>query len=156
MKKVLYFLIINLLFMLNTSCAQLPNEEEKVISMLETFYTAYNSVWSDTNIYKEDEFEEKVFSLQQKYCSKKLQSEIREYYKIHKFEHDLLTNDFGGTNEDVFKSTLKIEKDKTRENTYIVSYIIHIDYPSTPRDEKNIIKLEIIKESGNYKINKVL
>lgn len=154
MKNILHFITINLAFMVNVGCAQSQNEDEKIISMLKEFYIAYNSVWEDATTYKREEFENKIFSLQQKYCSNKLQSEIRKYYKIYRLEHDLLTNDFG-TDKETLKSTLSIVRDSTKENSYVVSYVINIDYPSKPRKEKNVIHLTVIKEEGVYKIDEV-
>lgn len=154
MRSILW-LMINLGFVINVSCAQSQNENEQIISMLKKFYITYNSVWENANTYTPKEFENKVFSLQQEYCSDKLQREIKKYYETYKLEHDLLTNDFGGTNSEKLKSTLSIVKDTTKENSYIVSYMVEIKAPSTPLDEKNIIHLTVIKEKGNYKIDKV-
>lgn len=153
MKRITYF-ITTLVFMINTSCAHSQSKDEQIISMLKEFYIAYNTVWENVTSYKPEEFEEKVFSLQRKYCSNKLQSEIKKYYEIYKLDHDLLTNDFG-TDEETLKSTLTIVKDTTKENSYVVSYVIHIGYPSTPREEKNVIHLTVINEGGNYKIDEV-
>ena len=155
MKRIVYF-IVTLVFMTNVSCVLPQNEEEQIISMLKEFYVAYNAVWENATSYKREKFEEEVFSLQQKYCSSRLQNEIKKYYEIYKLEHDLLTNDFGGTNSEKLKSTLKVKKDTTKENTYVVSYVVEIKTPSTPREEENVIHLTIIKEGDNYKIDKVL
>jgi hypothetical protein len=155
MKRIVYF-IITLVFMTNVNCVLPQNEEEQIISMLKEFYVSYNAVWENATSYKPEKFEEEVFSLQQKYCSSRLQNEIKKYYEIYKLEHDLLTNDFGGTNSEKLKSTLKVKKDTTKENTYVVSYVVEIKTPSTPREEENVIHLTIIKEGDNYKIDKVL
>lgn len=156
MRSVLYFIIVNLMFMFNVGCAQSQNEDEQIILMLKEFYIAYNTVWEGTTTYKPEEFENKIFSLQQKYCSDRLQSEIRKYYEIYKLEHDLLTNDFGGTDTETLKSTLLITKDTTKQNSYVVSYIVNIEAPSAPRKEKNVIHLTVVKEKGSYKIDKVM
>ncbi|MGV8138340.1 MAG: hypothetical protein AB2L20_24300 [Mangrovibacterium sp.] len=150
-----YIMAINLALMVIVGCAQSQNENEQIISMLKEFYIAYNSVWENATTYKPEEFENKVFLLQQKYCSNKLQTEIKKYYETYKLEHDLLTNDFGGTDSEKLKSTLTIVKDITKENSYVVSYMIEIKAPSTPREEKNVIHLTVIKEDGSYKIDKV-
>lgn len=141
--------------MINTGCAQSQNEDEQIISMLREFYIAYNTVWENATTYKPEEFENKVFSLQQKYCSDRLQGEIKKYYETYKLEHDLLTNDFGGTDSETLKSTLTITKDTTKENSYVVSYTVKIKAPSTPREEKNVIHLTVVKEKGSYKIDEV-
>ena len=154
MKRVIYF-ITTLVFMINTGCAQSQNEDEQIISMLREFYIAYNTVWENATTYKPEEFENKVFSLQQKYCSDRLQGEIKKYYETYKLEHDLLTNDFGGTDSETLKSTLTITKDTTKENSYVVTYTVKIKAPSTPREEKNVIHLTVVKEKGSYKIDEV-
>ena len=154
MKRVIYF-ITTLVFMINTGCVHSQSKDEQIISMLKEFYIAYNTVWENATSYKPEEFEEKVFSLQQKYCSNKLQSEIKKYYETYKLEHDLLTNDFGGTNSEKLKSTLTIVKDTTKENSYIVSYVVEIKAPSTPHEEKNVIHLTVISDGGNYRIDEV-
>lgn len=141
--------------MINTGCAHSQSKDEQIISMLKEFYIAYNAVWENAASFKPEEFEGKVFFLQQKYCSNKLQNEIKKYYKTYKLEHDLLTNDFGGTNSEKLKSTLTIIKDAMKENSYIVSYVVEIKAPSTPREEKNVIHLTVINEGGNYKIDEV-
>lgn len=142
--------------MFSVGCAQSQNEEEQIKSMLKEFYMQYNAVWKSSPDYTPDEFEEKVFSLQKLYCSKKLNNELAKLYETYKLEHDLLTNDFGGTDEETLKSTLSVVKDDSSANTYVVSYTVHIGYPSKPRDEKNVIHLKIIKEDGSYKIDEVL
>ncbi|HLW06199.1 MAG TPA: hypothetical protein VKY45_01445 [Marinilabiliaceae bacterium] len=138
MKRIIYF-ITTLVFMNNTGCLHSQSKDEQIISMLKEFYVAYNAVWENATSYKPEEFEEKVFSLQRKYCSNKLQNEIKKYYETYKLEHDLLTNDFGGTNSEKLKSTLTIVKDTTKENSYIVSYVVEIKAPSSPSEEKNVI-----------------
>ncbi|MGC9342618.1 MAG: hypothetical protein ACP5E3_07965 [Bacteroidales bacterium] len=153
--KGVFWLMINLGFMINVSCAQSQDENEQIISMLKKFYITYNSLWENATTYTPKEFENKVFSLQQEYCSDRLQGEIKKYYETYKLEHDLLTNDFGGTNSKKLKSTLSIVKDTIKENSYIVSYMVEIKAPSTPHYEKNTIHLTVIKEKGNYKIDKV-
>jgi hypothetical protein len=154
MKRIKYFITI-LVFMINTGCAHSQSKDEQIISVLKEFYIAYNAIWENATSYKPEDFEEKVFSLQQKYCSNKLQSEIKKYYETYKLEHDLLTNDFGGTNSEKLKSTLTIVKDTTKENSYIVSYVIEIKAHSAPREDKNVIHLTVIKEGENYKIDEV-
>lgn len=154
MKQIIYFITI-LVFMINTGCAHSQGRDEQIFSMLKEFYIAYNTVWENSTSYKPEEFEEKVFSLQRQYCSNSLQAEIKKYYKTYKLEHDLLTNDFGGTNSEKLKTTLTIKKDTSKVNGYIVSYVVEIKTPSIPREEQNVIHLTVIHEGGNYKIDKV-
>ena len=154
MRRIIY-LTTTLMLTVSASCVYSQSKDEQIISMLKEFYIAYNTVWENAISYKPEEFEEKVFSLQRKYCSNKLQNEIKKYYEIYKLEHDLLTNDFGGTNSEKLKSTLTIVKDTTKESSYVVSYIVEIKAPSTPHEKKNIIHLTVINEEGNYRIDEV-
>lgn len=155
MKYLLSLFAITILLFPNKACAQSQNENDKIVSMLREFYYSYNAVWGDFTSCPIEEFETKLFSLQQKYCSKKLQSKIKKYYKIYKFDHDLLTNDYGGTEIETFEQSLSIVQDTTKEYSYIVSYMVNIEHPSTPRTEKNIINLTVVKEDGIYKIDEV-
>jgi len=154
MRRISVF-VVTLILMFNIGCSNTPSKDEQIITLLRDFYIAYNEVWENAKSYNHEEFKEKVFSLQSKYCSNKLQRKLKQYYESSKFDHDLLTNDFGGTNSEKFKSTLTIVKDTTKEESYIVSYVVKIKAPSTPREEKNVIHLTVINEEGNYKIDEV-
>jgi hypothetical protein len=142
------------LIVVNTSCAQSLSEEEQIKVMLKEFYFKYNALWEDITSYETKEFEDKVFSLQQEYCSERLLREIKSYYDIYKMAHDLLINDFS-TDKETLQNTLLIKKDSSKINSYIISYTIHIGFPSTPREEKNIIHVSITKEENLFKIDKV-
>jgi len=155
MKNLLSLFTITIFLVTNTACAQSQNENDKIVSMLREFYLSYNAVWENFTSYTLEEFEDKMFSLQQKYCSIKLQNKIKKYYRIYKFDHDLLTNDYGGTDMETFEQTLSIVQDTTKKYSYMVSYIVNIGYPSITRTEKNVINLTVVKEDGIYKIDEV-
>jgi len=154
MKPIIYF-ITTLVLMINTACVHSQSKDEQIISMLKEFYIAYNAVWENATSYEPEEFEEKVFSLHQKYCSNKLRSRIKKLYRTYKLEHDLLSNDFGGTDSEKLKESLSIIKDTTNKNGYIISYIIEFEAPEIPREEENIIRLTVVSEGGDYKIDEV-
>ena len=152
MKNILYVFVLAVMFTANISCAQSLNEEKQIISMLREFYTAHTTIWESFLALSPDEFENKLDSLQEIYCTKRVRIESKKYRKLG---HDLLTNDFG-TSIEKLKSTLKIVRDTTKENTYIVSYVIEIGYPSKPREEEHFIHLVVIKENDSYKIDEIL
>ena len=152
MKNILYVFVIAVMFTANISCAQSPNKDKQIISMLKEFYIAHNTVWESMRTLSPDEFNNKLDSLQEIYCTKRV---IIESKKYHKLGFDLLSNNFI-TSIEKLKSTLKIVRDTTKENTYIVSYIAEIRDPSVPpRDHENIIHLNVVKENESYKIDKV-
>ncbi len=151
MRRIIY-LITTLALVISTSCMHSQSKDEQIISMLREFYIAHNIIWETKPPLSPKILDNRIDSLQQIYCTSKLRLESKKYLELG---HDLLTNDFGGTNSEKFKSTLTIVKDTTKENTYIVSYVIEITSPSNSYEKKNIIHLTVIKESNNYKIDKV-
>ena len=154
MKDILYVFVVGVMFTANISCAQSPNEEKQIISMLKEFYTAHITLWESLRtLLSKVEFDNKLDSLQEIYCTKRVRIESKKY---HKLGYDLLSNDFI-TSIEKLKSTLKIVRDTTKENTYIVSYIAEIRDPSVPpRDHENIIHLTVVKENDSYKIDEIL
>ena len=149
MKNILYVFVVVVMFTANISCAQSPNEDKQIISMLKEFYTAHTTVWESMLNLSPVEFNNKLDSLQEIYCTKRLRIESKKY---HKLGFDLLSNNFITTIEKL-KSTLKIVRDATKENIYVVSYVIEIGYPSKPREEEHFIHLVVIKENDSYKID---
>ena len=148
-------ILVGIIILFGSNCVQSQNDDNKIIDMLREFYIKYNSVWMNES-YSIEKFEEQLFSLQKIYCSERMQIELRQYYNIYRFEHDLITNDFGGSDEESFRSTLSISKYKENTNTYIVSYMVLIDHPSAPRKEKNAIHVKVIQEGENYKIDEII
>ena len=158
MKDILYIFVLAIMFTANISCAQSPKEEKQIISMLREFYTAHTTLWTSPLALSRFEstlsrfkFDNKLDSLQEIYCTKRVRIESKKYRKLG---FDLLSNDFT-TSIEKLKSTLKIVRDTTKENTYIVSYIIEIGYPSKPREEEHFIHLVVVKENDSYKIGEL-
>ncbi|HEY8782104.1 MAG TPA: hypothetical protein VIM16_10840 [Mucilaginibacter sp.] len=65
--------------------------------------------------------------------------------------HDLLTND--ESTDVAHLKTLKVAKDASRANAYIVSYIDHsLSRANKPIDKTVVIYVTIAKENGSFKI----
>lgn len=146
------FIVLIFLLIVNVGCVHSQNKEEQITSMLKEFYIAHNKIWEIKPPLPPNKLDYKLDSLQQKYCTSKLRIESKKYLELG---HDLLTNDIGGTNSKEFKSTLKIRKDTTKENTYIVSYFIEIKTSSASYKKENVIYLSVIEEGEGYKIDAV-
>ena len=123
--------------------------DEDAIQFLREFYIAYNRAW------KEPDDAEKLYNLQQKYCSRKFRKELKEAFKIHGLDHDVLTADYGIDYGSI--KTLLITKNDIKENTYCVSYIIDTQDAANKNIKRNVqIQLVLVKEDGDFKIDAVL
>jgi len=148
MKNTILIFISSIIFIFSFSCAQSQNEDEQIIKMLKEFYTAHNAVWTEDipiNI-----LNTQLDSLQEKYCTPKLKAEAKKYLEQG---FDLITNEQGLGIEN---NSLSVVKDSSMKNTYIVSY------ESSDADAANnkiyvqvVINVRVIKENGNYKIDRV-
>ncbi len=144
MKPVTQSVAISLcvVFISALSCKSAPtSEEEKVKSMLKTFYANYVRMNSGVDSDKTD-------SLMNKYCTAKL---IR-------YANNLYSEPPSKINSDLFLQTqmidvrilenLRIQKDLKADNVYYVSYTYGSNSPI-------IVKLSVIKERDVYKIDHV-
>lgn len=151
MKKLTSVLLVFTLVSLTSKCqVQKIINEKEAISMINKFYTNYNREWSTGN---PNTLKQRLYSLQNKYCTNRLIKKIRDPY----FEHDPLTNDIY-TDMD-FLNTLSIVRDSSKSNTYVVTYIAHNPYYSKvhrkdPKEKVNI-RLQIVKYNGELKIDKI-
>lgn len=151
MKNILQVFISTIILMFNAGCAQSQNEEEQIISMLREFYIAYNAVWTTVPTLSPYELDNKLDSLQEKYCTVKLRAEAKKYLEDG---YDLMTNEQGLGIESL--STLSIVKDSSRTDTYIVSYnSSNYDASNQPVKQKVTLHVAVVKEKGSYKINDV-
>lgn len=145
--KILKFLALSFMILVGNGCnAQTNVNDKQSIFMLKEFYTAYSKV----SLRIEDL--PKVDSLQEKYCTLQLRKEAKKYLEDG---HDLLTDDWGISKESL--TSMGITKDSTKENTYVVSYIVD-SYPVAPdKPVKKQVKLyvTVIKEGESYKIDSV-
>ncbi|MGC9342619.1 MAG: hypothetical protein ACP5E3_07970 [Bacteroidales bacterium] len=152
MKNILHLFIITILLISNINCAQSQNKNEQVIEMLKEFYTAYNKAWE--NIDDPLTLKNTLVSLQQKYCSEKLQNKLKDFYKMYGLDHDLLLDDVG-TDTITLQKTLSVTKDLEKDNSYVVSYIANIEDPDKTLKKKVTIHLTVVNEKDSFKIDQV-
>jgi hypothetical protein len=133
------------------SYAQSNTDDKKAIAMLNEFYTAHGNIWSGFKSLPPDAFDQKLDSLQKKYCTTKLRNEAKKYIQEG---FDLMTND-KGIDSGSFK-TMTIVKDSATKNIYIVSYdISFVDHSNMLKKRHVALHLGVIKEGENYKIASV-
>jgi len=152
MKKGLVLIIANILLLSSISCVSAQDEEKQIVSMLQEFYVAYNTVSANCGL---DVLKTKLDSLQRKYCSQKFRIELKKFYDIHGLDHDILINDV--YTEDIKNLRISVTKDDTRKNTYYVSYIAVVTGMGNKKtNEKVQIHVTVVKEGETYKIDNVL
>jgi hypothetical protein len=152
MKKIVILLISSTLFFITSCNAQ--NNDDLVFSMLKEFYTSYNLLWSKD--IQPNDLIKQMNSLQQKYCTKRFQKELKKIFEVHGLDHDVLINDVYTEDIESLK-TMSIIKYNTKENTYLVTYnavVTGIDYKKI--NQKVQIYVVVVKEDGQYKIDNVL
>ena len=152
MRKLKMLFMISALFLSNRCSGQ--NDNDLIVSMLKEFYTSYNILWSKD--IQPNDLINQMNSLQQKYCTKRFQKEIKKIFEVHGLDHDVLINDVYTEDIESLKS-ISIAKDSTRKNTYLVTYnaiVTGIDYKKT--NQKVKIVVVVVKEDGNFKIDNVL
>lgn len=152
--KILKLNIISVILIFISSCcaAQNNSSEKQAEKMLLEFYTKHFQVWKIPSLPYAVRFE-KLDSLMQRYCTSKIRKEAREAFE--NVGVDFLTNDLiGHLNEN-----LKVEKDTFIENSYIVSFISDIatfsDVPNVQTKKQVVLKVKVIKEKNNYKIDSI-
>jgi len=145
--KFLYSLVFSSMMLASSICnGQVDTGDKQPLSMLYEFYTSYSGLGFGV------EYKHKADSLHQIYCTPQLTKQAKE---LLQYDHELLTDDWGITNESL--ASLKITKDHTKENTYVVSYILDT-YPVSPAIpvRKRIYYLvTVIREGETYKIASV-
>jgi len=152
MRKIAILFISSILLLCSGCNAQ--NNDDLIVAMLKEFYTSYNILWSK-NIQPDNLIKQKD-SLQQKYCTKEFQKELKKIFEVHGLDHDVLINDVYSEYIESLK-TMSITKDKTKENTYLVTYdaiVTGIDYKKII--QKVQIFVVVVKEDGAFKIDNVL
>lgn len=134
----------------NGQNSSLENEAEK---MIEEFYIKYCNTWKNMpSSANANVLYEKIDSLMQNYCTKRLQEKSKSWFEDG---HDLLTNDWGIDLKSL--NTISVEKDLAKSSSYIVTYFVET-YPVSPDKpvKKRItLHVSVIKEEGIYKINEV-
>lgn len=151
--KILLMTLSIALFVNGCVQAQKPSLDNEVEKMIKEFYTKYCNTWnSSSSKVPANVLYERIDSLTQKYCTKKIRNDAKSWFEDG---HDLLTNDWGIDLESL--KSLTIVKDSTKSNAYIVSYMVET-YPVSPdKPVKKQIKLylSVIKEKDTYLINEV-
>ncbi|MEI6554355.1 MAG: hypothetical protein WCL70_02070 [Paludibacter sp.] len=151
MKKKVFFLItIYVLCFSSRINAQNNNSEKQIIEMLRKFYTEYNYIYSIKPPLTLQVLDSKLDSLMMKYCTSKLRKKAK---KCLEDESDLLTNDFPGIHS---FEIIKIEKDSTIENDYIVNYTTsNMNASRKLIKQKVVLHVSVVKENEKYLISNV-
>lgn len=136
-------IIIIILLINNHSCTLAQKKDERIISMIKTFYSTYiNEVASNRSIM---ELTEKLDSLQKIYCTDKLLNTIPDI--MEETDADVFLKAQDVNVESI--NTLIVKKDLRNHNKYIVSYY-------DPYSKNSIIIiLRVVKDKGKYKIDSV-
>jgi hypothetical protein len=140
---LLSFFALSFILFNEISCkSQFANFNDKEITgMLKDFYTGYIVERS-----KMPENFKKIDSIVKKYCTINLRNQI----KNEDIDYDLLLN--GQFCEKGWLNTMSINKDSNDNSIYNVSF----EYMADGRRKQKNIKLQIVNNSVEYKINKVI
>lgn len=109
--------------------------------MLNDFYTGYITERS-----KMPEDFKKIDLIIERYCTKELQSQLRD----EDIDYDLLLN--GQFCEKEWLNTMSIKKDSNDHSVYNVTF----EYISNNISKLKTIRLQIMRNDSGYKINKVI
>ncbi len=151
MKTILLFMISAMLTFIG-SCGQAQNNtsERQVENMLMDFYSKYFYIWENTPINDAlpvNVVYGKLDSLMQKFCTSKLRNKAIKTFQ--EADADWLTNNLVGS----LNENLKVEKDSTNENGYIISFIAtNSDASGKPIKQQVTLRVTVVKEGENYKI----
>jgi len=142
-KLLLSFFALNFMLFNGISCkSQSENLNEKDITgMLNVLYTSYIIERS-----KMPENFKKTDSIVKKYCTIDFQNQL----KSEDIDYDLLLNSQFCEKE--WLNTLSIKKDSNDNSIYNVSF----EYTVDGKTKQNNIKLQIVKNNLEYKVNKVI
>lgn len=133
LKRTIYVLVMLLSL---SSCAQI---DDNAVETIKQFYTIR------LNQFENDASVEEIDKLIKKYCSKKFIEKIYEVDWGQEFV--ICAQDYG----DEWIKTMKIIKDKNLKEFYIVSF-----YDENVTPKKHIIKVKMVCENSQYKIDKVI
>ncbi len=142
-KILLSFFALSFMLFNGLSCkSQSANFNDKEITgMLKDFYTSYIVERS-----KMPEDFKKIDSIVKKHCAIDLQNQL----KNEDIDYDLLLN--GQFCEKKWLNTMSINKDSSDNSFYTVSF----EYTADGKRKQKSIKLQIVKNNIEYKINKVI
>jgi len=151
--KIFKILALSSMILIGNGCNAQTGEGDKAISMLKEFYIAHSFIWSiPPSSISPNDFDKKLDSLTGKYCTPQLRKEAKEYLQDG---HDLLTDDWGISKESL--TSMKITKESTQENTYVVSYIVdsYPVAPDKPVKKQVTLHVTVVKEGEIYSIASV-
>ena len=149
--KILSFLF--LICTIHSDCyPQGTSGDKKAAIMLNEFYVAHANIWSIFKTFPPDVFDQKLDSLQRKYCTAKLRNEAKKYIRDG---FDLMTDD-KGINLGALK-TMTIVKDTTAKDIYLVSYdrLVNNGPPNSFVKRHVILSVGVVLVDENYKIASV-
>ena len=142
--KILFLFLALACTFSNFSCqSQAKASDDAAIKMLKEFYTSY--ITEGTKI---ESSEDKLESIQKKYCTAKMLTKMKHEMEEGEMDSDPFINaqDF-----DIdWLKTLTITKDPQKADVYVVSYLNN--YSKT----KTHMKLRVVKEGAQYKIDAYL
>lgn len=152
--KTIIFLSIVCITVFSNSCIQAQNtiNENGVEKMIKDFYTKNSKIWENTpTSVPANVLHEKLDSLAQKYCTKKIRNEAKAWFVNGQ---DLFTKDYGMDIESL--KTLTITKDTLKANCYIVRYTTSNSDASGKTVKQNVIlHISVVKDRDCYKINEI-
>lgn len=137
---LIFFWVIALVLSNYTGSAQTKTANDDAKTMLRQFYTSY--IIEGSNM---DSNEGKLNSIKKQYCTKKILNKIQQDEEL---DDDPFLN-AQDVDSDWLK-TLTISKDPQKANVYVVSYLSNYD------KKRIIIKLLVVKNGQNYKIDDIL
>jgi len=148
-KNILIFLAV--VFAAISNAQTNSFEEKQAINTLKTFYVAYMSEFSDSGDIRQSET--RLEELRNKYCTAK----CRKQYKrlVGETDGDPIIN--GQDSGVEFTKTLSFKRVDKTTNKYIVSYYFFMKGEGGKQHKETVtIKLLVIKENGNFKIDAFL
>ncbi len=147
--KYLKLYFFSLILLANVISAQSNIDNEQIISMLKRFYTANSDLWLNS---EPDNFQTRLDSLQEEYCSEKVRTIAKEWFKNG---HDYFTKDLDIDTENVINPN--VFKDSLRENNYLVKFFIdsYVSVPNKVIKKEVTLHVTLIKNDGRYWIDKV-
>jgi hypothetical protein len=118
------------------------------------FYSKYFHLWENTrisNTVPANVFFEKLDSLMQEYCTLNIRKEAKQAFE--NIGADVLTNNLGSV---ILNEKLKVEKDSTKGNQYLVSFVAtYSDAPGGSIKKQVILNVTVVKEGESYKIDSI-
>lgn len=146
----LYIISTVLIFISSCGAAQNNTSEKQVENMLMDFYSKYVYIWENTPINDAvpvNVLYGKLDSLIQKFCTSKLRNKAITTFQ--EADADWLTNNLVGS----LNENLKVEKDTTKEDGYIVSFAAtYTDAPGGQTKKQVTLQVTVVKEGESYKI----